>query len=512
MSIYEKIIQNLTEEGVLPNDFSLEEPVAPNQLRFAPGLMDSIFSSDTKGVRRILKKILRLLLKYFETMDQKHLEKIEAHMGEVRAISLVDPILQSICEKHTKIDADKMIIASKHLIKTSDNTEIVKMGIALLGLVDLGYDEEVIELVKTLAIYDDFTLYAVVAAHSWTNGNSIVFHMAQRALGWGKIHAVERLEPETPEIRHWILHKGCENGIMDAYLGLECAQKANLIEVLRQETIDIDSFNSASVILNAMLDEGPVDGISVYEYSDEAITLFLKHAQEQASDVVHLWRILNLHNYLKSSKRDQKEELLNQCNEIIERSSWKQEIIKKIKMGDQNDLFYASNVARRLGMDITHELFDLVKMDVIKYCFYFSPICKNESMAQEIIALCEEMLPLSEMSEGMGDYLFADKLNNEHMCLDMILPELVAHPSQGVELIMTGLNSRVIRGRNMACRALSGWVEKLDKPLSEIAPNLYIEIERIYPLEVDEHVKKSMKALLDGTFIKEEPYIAYNDE
>ena len=121
-------------------------------------------------------------------------------------------------------------------------------------------------------------------------------------------------------------------------------------------------------------------------------------------------------------------------------------------------------------------------------------------MAEEIIKLCESILPLDDMAEGMGDYLFSDKLNQEHQCLDFVLPELAAYPLQGIRLIQTGLNSRVTRGRNMACRALSGWVKTQSKPLAEISPKLYAEIMRIYKIEVNGQTKETMKKLIDGGF------------
>ena len=105
----------------------------------------------------------------------------------------------------------------------------------------------------------------------------------------------------------------------------------------------------------------------------------------------------------------------------------------------------------------------------------------------------------------MGDYLFSDKLNQEHQCLDFVFPELAKYPMQGIKLIQTGLNSRVIRGRNMACRALSGWVKVQGKPLAEISAELYSEIVRIHDVEVNEQTKETMKKLIYGGFEDHEP-------
>lgn len=85
--------------------------------------------------------------------------------------------------------------------------------------------------------------------------------------GWGKTHTVQRLEPTSGEIREWILRKGCANAVMDAYLGLECANKGNLISALCRDSFDDELFDGISVIIDALLDEGPVEGISVYKYA-----------------------------------------------------------------------------------------------------------------------------------------------------------------------------------------------------------------------------------------------------
>ena len=62
------------------------------------------------------------------------------------------------------------------------------------------------------------------------------------------------------------MRRGCLNVISDAYPGLECAIKGNLIGALRRESADIDDelFEGISTIIDALIDEGPVKGITVY--------------------------------------------------------------------------------------------------------------------------------------------------------------------------------------------------------------------------------------------------------
>jgi len=499
-SAYELIRSNIGVDGKLPHTFSLEEKPAPNQLGFLPGAMDGIgmFHVGKEEERKAVKRVVKLLEKHFKTGDGQYITQIESILTDTRAISIIDPILENLRAKHKRLDANRVFEASRTLVKTSGNIELIKICLGLLGLFDLGNEEKLSEIVTTLARYDDFTLYALAAVSNWTNGNQLIFQIAQHVVGWGKIYAVERLEPENETIRDWILRDGCSNGIMNAYLGLICAEKGDLISALRQETLDDALFAGVSILIDAMLDEGPAPGISAYEHAEEALDLYLRHAKGHVSRVEHLWRIVNLRDWAEGAH---KSEISAECETIIGASDWKEKLISAIERQEDTFVFFcACNVASRLDIDVSQEFFAVVKKDLLQYYAHIPQLFKNPGMADEIIRLCENTLPLDEMAEGMGDYLFAEAYNQEHQCLDFVLPALAAHPMQGSKLIKTGLNSPVVRGRNMACRALSGWVKELGKPLSDISPELYAELVRIHEIEVNEQTKETMKKLIDGGY------------
>lgn len=191
--------------------------------------------------------------------------------------------------------------------------------------------------------------------------------------------------------------------------------------------------------------------------------------------------------------------ILSQCNDIIDRPEWKEKIVTPVKKHNDNFKFFcACNVANRMKIDVSAELFDAVKAQPLENYSHIQQLLKRSDMASEVINLYETILPLDDMADGMGNYLFSNKLNQEHHCLEFILQELGVCPCQGTKLIKTGLNSKVIRGRNMACRALSGWVKVLGKPLAAISPELYTEVARIYEIEVNKETKETLKKLLDG--------------
>lgn len=496
-SIYKKIKENI-DDGRLPETFNLEKDLAPNQINFAPGAMDGIgiYHSAQANEEKIARKIGKLLRKYFKTSNVDCLNKVEAVLDENRAISIIDLILQDFIDNQNKIDCDKAVELSYTLIKTSDSLEMVKIGIGVLGLFDLDSNTEIMETIITLGIYDDLTLYAVVAASNWANGNEIIFKIAKSVHGWGKVHAVDRLEPETEEIREWILREGCVGMLAEMYLGLTCAVKGNMIGELRKETISRELFDGIATTISSLLDEGPVAGISEYEYAEEALVHFIKHARQHSDHVEHLWRILNLRDWVLSVDGSY-EEILSQINEIVEGENWSGKIIFALRKRDKDyEFYYAFNAASRLEIDISSEIFSAIKENPFKYSSYLNLIFENPEMANEIIDLYEEILPLEDMSDGMGDYLFADRLNEEHQSFGFVLSGLGLYPLKGIRLVRAGLNSRVIRERNMACRILADWIEKEGKSLEEILPEIHRELKGIYEIEINEETKGNMKKLL----------------
>jgi len=500
-SIYEMIKDNIGEDGKLSKDFALNDSYAPNALNFAPGALDGcgVYGHYNVGANNpdgAAANIVRLVKEYLETDDNSLIEEVGVILAEHHALSVVDIVLNSIRDDHEGMDLQKLIEFAFDLAKTSWDVELVKLGISFLGLFDFGDYENIKNVVAILALYDEFTLFSVVAASKWSDGNGLIFWIAQRVDAWGKIHAVERLEPETETIREWILKEGCTNGVMDAYLGLTCAVKGDLISALRQDSIDDELFESIAVIIDALLDEGPVEGISEYEHAEEALALFLQHAEKHTVSVKHLWHILNVMTFIEDSEIANREDIMTHCSVITSNPIWKERILATIDECD--DVFYAVNTASRISFDITDKLLPIIKQKPLENSHYVNRFFDNPSAAAELIALYESVLPLDEMASGMGDYLFSDRLRIEYSCLDYILPCLAAYPLQGLKLLKTGLSSPVVRTRNMACRALSGWVKLQGKPIADISPELFTEIEKIHDIEVNEQTKETLRKLING--------------
>lgn len=515
-SIYEILLENRTADGRLPQSFSLpcgEKPL--NELRFMPGARDGIgiFHTNTGSPDEAAEEMVRLLKEIWNVRKptpvtklfsgKHHLnhakDRIDALVREHGTLAVIDPVLDAIRKNHSGVDIHSMIQYAAGQAFESSEAEFVKLGIALLGLLDLTNSEEIVDKLLVLALYEEFTLFAAVALLNCENSNKLLFEMAQKVSGWGKIHVVQRLQADTDEIKDWILRRGCENSIMDAYLGLECADKGDLIAVLRRGGLDEELFEGVSIIINALLDEGPVSGISEYEHARGALLLYLQIAEHNAVTIKHLWYVLNVQSWLEHSEAADKEELQRICETIISRENW-QDVIQTIMAEPEDDqFFFAVNTAGRLGMDISAQLFAAVKSSPLKHYGYISQLYGNPEYAKELTALYETTLPLDQMEKGMGDYLFAPAYTQEHHCLNFILQELAGYPGMGEGLICNALASPVTWLRHGAMKAMEEWCQITGTGLDEISEALYTMVNTVLPTEIKSDYKERMEKLVKAS-------------
>lgn len=498
-SIYDVICESMNSEGKLSQNFTLPcEEASPNELRFMPGAKDGIgvFHFGLKHPEKVAKKIMKFMKSDWEKGCTDSQSKIAELLHKHRALSVVDHVLDSIREDLRGDDVKKMVDYACQLAFQNADEEMVKLGIALLGVTDLSTEQEIIDKLLVLALYEEFTLYVDVAVSNYQNGNDLLFEIAKKVDGWGKIHTIERIEPTSDEIREWILRKGCDNSVMDAYLGLECANKGDLINALRRDSVDNELFESISIIIDALLDERPAEGISAYEHDEEALQRYLLFAEEHAVTLKHLWCILNLQDWLEDAEIANRDKLQKMCDNIICRESWNDLIRNTLENPDEDQLFYISNAASRLNLDVSELIFKAISKDTVKYCGYLSIAYQNPEYAKQLTEIYEEILPLNDMATGMGDFLFAENLSQEHFCLDFVLQELKQYPEMGERLIKAALQSPVVRERNGACKVVEEWSKQLDQNLNAISPNLFKVLKDTARIEVDSDMKKNMKKLL----------------
>lgn len=505
-SLY-NIIKTNVIDGRLPGDFSLPKPKGSDQnLPFADGAMDGIYlyHMEHSGLTGEQRAVMELAVDYMNQADLIGADAAFKKLGSMAgAISVVDE-LQRYIVSHAVNPNDKpdpkdpaavrltlknISDIARTLIRESENKESVKFGLEVCEIFR-SQPDDVKEAIATLGLSDEFTIFAVWNMLNWEDGNARIFELIKKVRGWGRIHALDKLEPETPEIRRWILMEGTDNDVMPAYSGLTAWIKADVPELLRGEPAP-EEFRAVSFIMDAVLDEGPVQGISIMEDAEGVLNAYLDQAGKQDLNADEYDTIKSIMDKVSENELDIPS-VRARCEEILNSPECKDAAMNAVSEGRHFEL------ADSLEIDYAGRLFDLMKDDFDKYHGQCRRLMALEEYVDPVIDLFTEKLPLEVMkskpttSSGLGPE-FA-----EYSKLLFILQELDDHPGKGEELLITGLNSPVVNNRFMAVRVLKNWTHRLSRSLREISPKINAELYKLPSAEPVPELKADMLDLLRG--------------
>ena len=232
-SIYDRIHAAIQPNGELPSSFSLRSP-DPEGIAWADGAWDGVCIYHNRLETPDLSPLI-LVLRRASSHVFAHAKMAlpEVFPDEDHSmLSYIDAAQNWILDHSEELDATNLYLFARHLLFYAREKEEVKLALSLLEVVWNEKDQEVRQAVRELAASDEFTLFATFAVRNWENKNEEIFRMAQKAHGWGRIHAVAALEPTTAEIRRWLLREGVDNDVMPEYSALTVAEKIDLLNVV----------------------------------------------------------------------------------------------------------------------------------------------------------------------------------------------------------------------------------------------------------------------------------------
>ena len=260
----------------LGKDFSL--PNDEEGLKYIDGAKDGIgvYHMGAAGITQKDIEEINTVITFANKGDYDQADSVLEKLCErIRVINFIDELQDCILARKDEIE-DKFYIYSLHLMTQSANIECVKVGMIIQEL--FKQSDEVKGMVRTLGLSDEFTLYSVFIMRNWENGNTEIMNIAKSVNGWGKVHAVHYIEPDTEEIKYWLLTGAVSNGVMPAYSGWDCYKKADVEAILKKDRLTYEELEGVLSIVDAILDEGPVLGISNIENPKEILSAVLNHS------------------------------------------------------------------------------------------------------------------------------------------------------------------------------------------------------------------------------------------
>ena len=276
-SIYEYIKKH-TKDGRIPPDFRIPWI----QGEWAPGAQDGVFLYHTAPVQpdpAREQKILEALTLMSDEENGQYIGKIFAIFEEIEEkssiVKLFDEINRIIALHQAELNLENLLNFGDWLICSGVSLLSVKLGLTVIAGFHVPFVEEVM---TEFGVYDEFTYYAarVLSNKIWENGNEELFRLAGNVRGWGRIHAVAYLRPETQEIRDWLLYEGADNDIIFQYSANTCLQKSGA-ESRLDSALSAGEFEAIGKLIQTALEPGPCPGITAGE---RILPKFLERGRE----------------------------------------------------------------------------------------------------------------------------------------------------------------------------------------------------------------------------------------
>ena len=320
LSIYELIKTSIQINGELPEDFKLP-PKDPNGIPWADGAMDGVYIYHTvrkeEDIEALKSIVFQISEEKFEEA-QTNLDKLDFSMVS-RRYSLLNWIVQ----EEEKINLNNLYKFATLQLTASKNIELIKFCLSILTIVNIETDKDTIEKVKILALSDEFTLYCLDILVccldilvQLEDSNEEIFEIAKKVKGWGRIYSIEYLQATNNKIKEWMLEEGCHNYVLPAYTAYTCAEKINLIEILNQDKISNKKFNDISYLMNALLDESAITGISALEDRELLIERYLEKAKTLSSTEEDYEVVRLIKEYVEDNEEIDKK-FIKICDKIL---------------------------------------------------------------------------------------------------------------------------------------------------------------------------------------------------
>ncbi len=285
-SIYEHLCQH-TEDGTLAAA-GLELPGdqnEPGELTWAPGARDGILALHVgaSGAHSDLAAMLAALTELLGTASAAHFGALYTLCVDGQIAGYVDELVDAL-NATVGLDAARVHALGKILALEAPTLEAVKLGITLMGMVET--DDR--EILVQLGLHDELSMFAALAlTKQLEDAEPVLFELAKRVHGWGRIHVVERLaDTESAVIKAWLLREGFRNTVLDVYLAHLCASSGELHRALAHP--DAALLQATAELFTALATGGPAPGLADYEHAAEALAAWLPHVVPDRAALVAL--------------------------------------------------------------------------------------------------------------------------------------------------------------------------------------------------------------------------------
>jgi hypothetical protein len=190
---------------------------------------------------------------------------------------------------------------------------------------------------------------------------------------------------------------------------------------------------------------------------------------------------------------DERRALQSASARVLSRPEWESLADKAIHSDDLSEVSRALNLADRFGIDpkpVIRQWLPTAPHD--GYLWQELLIRADRDEMGDLVSLAEELLPFAALPTGPGNDLGVGPDYRAAHCLDLLLQELRHFPGLGESAIRLGLQSPVVRARNMALRAFQDW------PLASRPQDMSDQTTQMAWSDPDPGVRKRARRVASG--------------
>lgn len=487
-SLYQWIMQH-SPAGYIDEELQDELPDVESKtlawdtfegINVAPGFFEGVIGSeadDATNKAMVLFELFADFEKENETKDQLDgkLGSIYGFMLENSTITYIDSFIDLLSERREEVSLGLIYKIAKMFLTEANHREPIKWAIAFIGLLKL--DEEDIELITLFGLTEEFSKFAAVALYR-QDQNELLFELAKKVHGWGRVTYIGYLQCEHESIQKWILLEGYKCSIGVNHTAYECAVKGNLLGYIQTHVWSDELYEAAGDLLLGMIDHGPGERIADYEDAKAVIKAFIEEGQTRCRTLEQFWVLIKLFFYLGDHGKndgwedEERTTTRKRVGDLGLRSGidWKAMAFEDIRDYKNREILKA------FGINIWEEVYALALKDSEFDDWHVLADTQNIDQYKRLCELAQQRLPLDRIASGPKDELGLGSQFNNHMHLTMIVQnlrnfdEIFAEP-----LVAAALQSPVTNNRNMALNVIEKYEQIPEGLIDIIKSNLSID-------------------------------------
>ena len=315
-SIYSRIKNAITAEGIMPEDFVLRPPMQDGR-QFADGAIDGTIRYYMGPAGNTDIEMLTQALKLAsEDKFQDAANALITYFAQgIVMLPVMDKVQEWVYSHPENLSPEKLGQFAMTLLQQSPDVESVKFGLTILEMLEQEPSPELKELLLTLAACEELSLFCLFALGSYDDANEVYFDLAQKLKGWGRIHAISMMKATREEIRDWLLQEGWNNNIMPEYSAMTIIKRTKLADLLPEA--DEEMVNQAGRLIGFSLQEEPVAGLGKYKRAGELLQGYLQKASQVALSQKNQEKLADIKNFVEKSNLENKWQLIELCNNIM---------------------------------------------------------------------------------------------------------------------------------------------------------------------------------------------------